>query len=305
VSAAPALREYEGLPVLDFKFRNTGPAGELLTRVVVDVAGAAVDPTPSLEYGLACRDGDLIGTVRNHGWGAAERLTGTVDLSLFGAAVPADEVEVDLGSVQPGRHRRCTLVGHRDLVPAKLPPGLTVPPTEPFREPPGGIDDLPGLFDYRSTDGTWWSDEVTLSRIERDVYDLRKIYVADGRFHYVEYDLGVMYSLLPPSCAYHFRLDPEGGPQTYERSVAHVVGPDEYERIWLLFAAPKSGVFELTCRFHSATRLVAETPPIRLHVWSPRDHPLHDRGAHVTELSEIAFPNDYRGAPRRLPDYDH
>ncbi|MEO3748323.1 CHAT domain-containing protein [Plantactinospora sp. B5E13] len=43
------------------------------------------------------------------------------------------------------------------------------------------------------------------------------------------------------------------------------------DRAAIVFAAEKSAAFDLTCRFFSPNRLVAETPPIRLQIWCPRE----------------------------------
>jgi hypothetical protein len=71
------------VPVIDFKFQNTGDATALMWQFEIEVLESKLDPTPALEFGFsACRIGDFWGYeesdkhlqiyATNHGYGPAE-----------------------------------------------------------------------------------------------------------------------------------------------------------------------------------------------------------------------------------------
>lgn len=321
----PAIRLSDTFPALDFKFQNRGVSSELLTRVGVEVRSAEVDHTPSLEYSLSCRDGNLALMVSNYGWGDAKSFQARVDLSVLGAASPSNHVVVkadvlpsataegprrpfpDTLNDLPGKDspNMFKLVDHRQLDLKVLPAELLGDESWPSRhgyviapgygKPRGGLRSLSGGVSY-----TYNDDQSRTQQIRAPSPHL--IYVIGGRFEYVYYDDGIAACMMPPSYEYHFLLEPDQRRQKYEKSIAHQVGAGEFERIWLVLASTKSAFYDLRCYFRSGTGTVIESPLLRLHIWSPSNGPVNSY--FMNELSDVDYPTDYRGRPIDLPDYN-
>lgn len=300
----PGIGQTDGFPALDFKFHNQGSRKDLLTKVVIDVHRATVDYTPILGSVISCDDGDVVLYVSNNGWGDAEDFRCEVDLEPFGAAVQSRTVLVTAPKIPAEADSASTfvLVSHQQIDTSAMPSGLRKeehrlpgPATsryrEPYlvppdREPRGGIESLSSKYTYMSIDGRSFSERQD---IRTHLYT--KIYLQGTRFECVSYDPGIMASVLPPSCRYHFLLDPDQGARRYEKSIAHEVRPDEYERIWIVVASKKSAHYELKCRFFSSSGRTIESPGLQLDIWNPPSHAYLLR--YGRELNEISYPANY------------
>jgi len=224
---------------------------------------AEVDYTPSLQYSLVCRDGDLALRVSNYGWGDAESFRAMIDLSVLGAAsqrniavINADTISASpaerpllsflstrRGKPEIGEQNVFGIVDHRQLDLQMLPEQLFGDETWPqkygrivapgYDRPRGGLHSLTGNASYKSTDGRSRTQSIRAS-------SPRLIIVLGGRFEYVDYNDGVCACMMPPSYEYHLLLEPDQKSRTYENSIAHRVGVGEFERIWLVLASTKS-----------------------------------------------------------------
>lgn len=291
----------EGFPALDFKFSNSGGERDLLTRIVIEVDSASADLSPCLHYQLWCRDGNLVLAVFNDGWGEARDFAGSIDLRIFGAAVHRRRVDIPSSQIPAAvmhNLKQFVLLEYPQLDLSALPAELRgdegwLPYTLiPASGSPSGIKSVPGVFSYASADGHASTEEIPVSC----GYG-KKIYVLDGRLKDMHYSWPIQASRIVPSCLYHFMLDPESGQNSYEKSVAHVVQPGGYDRLWLVLASTRPAFYYLRCHFVLASGATVRSPWIKLHIW------FQSEGAHWSgyhELTDIAYP--YRR--RRDPDYD-
>lgn len=303
----PEAGETDGFPALDFKFYNRGHYKDLLTKIIIDVRRVVVDYTPVLNMSIGCDDGDVMLYVTNDGWGVARDFRCEVDLTPFGAAVPSRTIVITEPQIptelrephisdlwELPKPTRFELVNHQQIDALNMPSQLLqkkdshpnrVRGESSFGPPQGGLDRLSSQLTYTSIGGRPYS-ETRMIRTPR--YD--KIYFQANKFKVIGWDpmAGVQAMRIGPSYRYHFLLDPDNPIKRYEKSIAHEVRPDEYERIWIVLASKKSAHYELKCRFLSASGRTIESSDLELNIWSPRSYAW--RYHYGRELANIAYP---------------
>lgn len=108
--------------------------------------------------------------------------------------------------------------------------------------------------------------------MQHGAYDWRKIYFTKKEgFQYISYDLGVVCSLLSPSCTYNFLIDPEKERDFQSLSVAHKIDSRDFDRVFLVVGATKSGFFKIQFTFITSKMRELKSQVINLQIWNPRN----------------------------------
>jgi hypothetical protein len=274
--------------------------------------GVELDITPAIEYSLAVDSGDLVLVIRNFGWADAKVFIGHIDLSplepaLSLAAVKKIELDVLPQAILQNSGQFTSivvpLVEKNDIDPASLPNGLRTPPAivrskenedefwrlqKTIEE--NGLHALRLTATYADMVGRTYTDEIDVVRVQRGAYDTRNIYFGEDGFEYVEYDRGLLYSLVPPSASYNFLVDMDAPARTAEISVAHEVPPGGFDRISLTIGASKSAMLRFRLEFETNVGRKVSGPELTVPVWNPRNTFASIRGA--TRVSDFARVRD-------------
>src|ERR1700693_5757440 len=193
-------------PALDFKFYNASSVKMMINNVTLRIKRCVVDIDPSLEIGLTCdTNGNLCAQIYNFGWGDIHELI--LDVTLNSISRKLEKRRVTVGTVPQSEiedeaftSRSVPLIHANELTDDDVETYIRLPTLGRDREakeygpPPGGLNSLPTVYNFKDELGNESTKQKDIARIQRGAYDWKVISFSDGRFVYVQYDEGIRYS---------------------------------------------------------------------------------------------------------------
>lgn len=277
-------------PVIDFQFSNEGIVGAKIYQFDVEVASAAIDPTPSMKYSLNIRNKALFLDITNYGWGTCVNLDLSINLeSVFGKAIQnkptfhwqgdiGDSVSIELVTIAdicvssiPEKLKR-----QDELQQLENDPSLTPEQHHMFWKvqqqiEENGLRSLPVTVQYQDTTGKIYRSTEQVCRHRRNLYDWAQIYLFPDGFQEVPYESGILYSLEKASCFYHVLLVPESAKHTRSFQVSHIISSNDFERFSTIIASEKSAKYKLCFRIHLDNGQVIESQLFSLNLSNPKN----------------------------------
>jgi hypothetical protein len=267
----------EHLPILDFKFQNTGYGTALLWKFGVQVLGIEIDTTPDPQLRVEVRGRELDVHAIDDGWGPSRSFVITIDDPVLKRLYPKEalrcEAEIEGGgwwrkilTISPEMNQEALreVRAERDEEEQRRYGPFTAP------DPSKRVIDLAPNFSWACADGGRPELRGTGTvHLPLGLYLTHEGFALGLEKHYMR--------ALDSDAFYCAILDVASAPAPLEQtySLSRQIPPGDVERFHVLVGATRSCTLRARFRFWVDKETIVASPEFRIEIHNPRQRAYH------------------------------